>query len=38
MSTIEASGLTKIYRTYRKENGLWGALKGLFIGAPRKFA
>lgn len=29
MSAIEASGLTKVYRTYRKENGLWGAVKGL---------
>jgi ABC-2 type transport system ATP-binding protein len=26
---IEASGLTKIYRTYRKESGLWGSVKGL---------
>jgi len=26
---IEASGLTKVYRTYRKESGLWGAVKGL---------
>ncbi|MGZ4984262.1 MAG: ABC transporter ATP-binding protein [Chthoniobacterales bacterium] len=30
MSAIEASGLTKIYRTYRKESGLRGSLKGLF--------
>src|SRR5262245_51107794 len=29
MSAIEASGLTKVYRTYRKERGLWGAVKGL---------
>src|ERR687894_1029496 len=29
MSAIEASGLTKIYRTYRKESGLWGSIKGL---------
>jgi len=29
MSAIEASKLTKIYRTYRKERGLWGAVKGL---------
>lgn len=29
MSVIEASGLTKIYRTYKKEAGLWGAVKGL---------
>ncbi len=29
MSAIEASGLTKIYRTYRKESGLRGAIKGL---------
>jgi len=29
MSAIEATGLTKIYRTYRKERGLRGAVKGL---------
>ncbi len=29
MSAIEASGLTKVYRTYRKERGLWGSIKGL---------
>ena len=29
MSTIEARGLTKIYRTYRKESGLRGSIKGL---------
>src|ERR1700731_234845 len=29
MPTIEARDLTKIYRTYRKESGLWGAIKGL---------
>src|ERR1700726_4993615 len=29
MAAIEASGLTKIYRTYRKERGLWGSIKGL---------
>src|SRR5262250_1355165 len=29
MAAIEASRLTKIYRTYRKEGGLWGAVKGL---------
>ena len=29
MSAIEARDLTKIYRTYRKENGLWGSVKGL---------
>ncbi len=29
MSAIEASGLTKVYRTYRKEIGLRGSLKGL---------
>jgi ABC-2 type transport system ATP-binding protein len=29
MSMIEAAGLTKIYRTYRKERGLWGSIKGL---------
>jgi ABC-2 type transport system ATP-binding protein len=29
MSAIEAHNLTKIYRTYRKERGLWGSVKGL---------
>src|SRR5438067_10332148 len=29
MSAIEARDLSKIYRTYRKESGLWGAIKGL---------
>jgi ABC-2 type transport system ATP-binding protein len=29
MSVIETRGLTKIYRTYRKESGLRGSLKGL---------
>src|SRR5207237_9605550 len=29
MPAIEASNLTKIYRTYRKERGLWGAVKCL---------
>src|SRR5207237_10036680 len=29
MSTIEARDLTKIYRTYLKGRGLWGANKGL---------
>ena len=29
MPAIEARNLTKIYRTYRKEAGLWGAVKGL---------
>jgi ABC-2 type transport system ATP-binding protein len=29
MPAIEASGLTKVYRTYRKERGLSGSLKGL---------
>ena len=29
MSAIEASKLTKVYRTYRKERGLWGSIKGL---------
>ena len=29
MSAIEAHNLTKIYRTYRKERGLWGSIKGL---------
>lgn len=30
MSAIEARALTKVYRTYRKEPGLYGAVKGLF--------
>jgi ABC-2 type transport system ATP-binding protein len=30
MSAIEASGLTKTFRTYKKEPGLRGAVKGLF--------
>ncbi len=29
MSAIEARELTKVYRTYRKERGLWGSVKGL---------
>ena len=29
MSVIEANNLTKVYRTYKKEAGLWGAVKGL---------
>src|SRR5213593_1312832 len=29
MPTIEASKLTKVYRTYRKASGLWGSVKGL---------
>jgi ABC-2 type transport system ATP-binding protein len=29
MPAIEASGLTKVYRTYRKESGLWASVKGL---------
>ena len=29
MSAIEAAGLTKIYRTYKKESGLRGSFKGL---------
>jgi ABC-2 type transport system ATP-binding protein len=29
MSVIETRGLTKVYRTYKKESGLRGALKGL---------
>jgi ABC-2 type transport system ATP-binding protein len=29
MSAIEARGLTKVYRTYRKEGGLRGSIKGL---------
>ena len=30
MPAVEARNLRKIYRTYRKENGIAGALKGLF--------
>jgi len=30
MAMIEARDLTKVYRTYRKESGLRGAIKGLF--------
>jgi len=29
MPTIEAHDLSKVYRTYRKESGLRGAIKGL---------
>src|ERR1700737_4254777 len=29
MAAIEARELTKIYRTYKKERGLWGSIKGL---------
>ena len=29
MATIEARNLTNVYRTYRKERGLWGSIKGL---------
>ena len=29
MPAIEAHNLTKTYRTYRKERGLWGSVKGL---------
>ena len=29
MPAIETHNLTKVYRTYRKEAGLWGAVKGL---------
>ncbi|HET9418656.1 MAG TPA: ATP-binding cassette domain-containing protein [Chthoniobacterales bacterium] len=29
MSAIETRELTKVYRTYRKERGLWGSIKGL---------
>src|SRR6187455_2270383 len=29
MPVIETSGLTKVYRTYRKERGLRGSIKGL---------
>jgi ABC-2 type transport system ATP-binding protein len=29
MSAIEAHNLSKVYRTYRKERGLWGSIKGL---------
>ena len=31
MPAIETRALTKIYRTYRKEAGLWGAVKGLAV-------
>src|SRR4029079_15519474 len=29
MAAIETRGLTKVYRTYKKAPGLWGAIKGL---------
>jgi ABC-type uncharacterized transport system ATPase subunit len=29
MSMIETENLMKVYRTHRKEPGLWGAAKGL---------
>ena len=29
MPAIETHGLTKVYRTYKKAPGLWGAIKGL---------
>jgi ABC-2 type transport system ATP-binding protein len=29
MAAIEARDLTKVYRTYKKERGLWGSVKGL---------
>jgi ABC-2 type transport system ATP-binding protein len=29
MNAVEVRDLTKIYRTYRKERGLWGSIKGL---------
>src|SRR5215212_4825724 len=29
MAAIETHALTKVYRTYRKAPGLWGAIKGL---------
>jgi ABC-2 type transport system ATP-binding protein len=29
MSAIETQNLTKVYRTYKKAPGLWGAIKGL---------
>src|SRR4051812_30855751 len=29
MAIIEARDLTKVYRTYKKERGLWGSVKGL---------
>ena len=29
MSAIETNGLTKVFRTYKKAPGLWGAVKGL---------
>ena len=41
MSAIEARDLTKVYRSYRKESGLLGAVKGralkrapLTVGIP----
>lgn len=30
MTAIEASNLTKVFRTYRKQEGFWGAVRGLF--------
>ena len=35
MPAIEASKLTKVYRTYRKERGLWGSIKGSGKAAVR---
>jgi ABC-2 type transport system ATP-binding protein len=29
MPAVEALNLRKVYRTYRKESGIWGAIKGL---------
>jgi len=29
MPTIQVQGLTKVYRTYQKEAGFWGAVRGL---------
>src|SRR5258708_22234666 len=29
MSAVETKELTKVYRTYKKAPGLWGAVKGL---------
>jgi len=34
---IVTEKLTKIYRTYRKEPGLWGAVKGLNPDTGREF-
>ena len=36
MAVIETSGLTKVYRTYRKESGLWGSQSKGSSGAGMK--